>query len=34
MSARTDIPVREDDAGPYANSEDFGRIFVEDLNEL
>jgi hypothetical protein len=32
MSARTHIPVREDEASPYSNSEDFGRIFTEDLN--
>ena len=34
MSARTYIPVREHEASPYANTEDFGRIFVEDLNGL
>ena len=34
MNAKTHIPVREDEASPYSNSEDFGRIFIEDLNGL
>ena len=34
MSAKTHIPVREKEASPYANSEDFGRIFLEDMNGL
>jgi DNA-directed RNA polymerase specialized sigma24 family protein len=34
MSARTHIPVRRDEASPYSNSEDFQRIFIEDLDGL
>ncbi|MGA8272140.1 MAG: hypothetical protein WB919_11330, partial [Candidatus Sulfotelmatobacter sp.] len=34
MSARIHIPVRADEPSPYSNSEDFGKIFIEDLNGL
>lgn len=34
MSVRAQISVREDEASPYSNREDFGRIFVEDLDGL
>ena len=34
MIARRPIPVRVDEASPYANREDFERIFMEDLDGL
>lgn len=34
MSAASSIPVREDQASPYASSEDFHRVFIEGLNGL
>lgn len=34
MTTETLTPVREHEASPYANREDFGRIFMDDLNGL
>jgi DNA-directed RNA polymerase specialized sigma24 family protein len=34
MTLGTRIPVRAGKASPYANREDFGKLFIEDLNGL